>query len=113
MTKYPWKNATCRGSYALGTACGKCEACDYERAHGHAWKGEPVPVASDSKLPTYYNFNRYAMADDLAMLGYKWATICGEKIFVAQLRSGERVLRIDEFLRLCTYLGKHPTDYIK
>jgi len=26
-----YKGATCRGSYALGTACGNCERCDEER----------------------------------------------------------------------------------
>lgn len=42
----PYKSATCRGSYALGTACGRCERCADEMAatsngvlHGH--KGPP------------------------------------------------------------------------
>lgn len=25
--------ATCRGSYVFGTACGKCERCEYEREY--------------------------------------------------------------------------------
>jgi len=48
-----FKHATCRGSYALGTACGNCERCTWEREHGPllrifivpAEKGyEPIPV---------------------------------------------------------------------
>lgn len=32
MSDYPYKNAVCRGSYVLGTACGRCERCVEERA---------------------------------------------------------------------------------
>jgi hypothetical protein len=31
----PWetfKSPTCRGSYILGTACGRCEKCEWERS---------------------------------------------------------------------------------
>lgn len=37
---------TCRGSYALGTACGNCERCEWERAHG-PWKGEGAKTRPD------------------------------------------------------------------
>ena len=30
----PFKNPTCRGSYALRTACGHCERCSWEMEHG-------------------------------------------------------------------------------
>lgn len=39
MTDY--KNPTCRGSYALGSACGKCERCADERAKMEASGGLP------------------------------------------------------------------------
>ena len=29
-----FKEATCTGSYALGSACGSCERCAWEREHG-------------------------------------------------------------------------------
>lgn len=39
----PYKNATCRGSYALGTACGHCERCadDRERMLDKSLKDRP------------------------------------------------------------------------
>ncbi len=42
-----FKHATCRGSYALGTACGNCEACIWEREHrtGNALLA-PIPPAT-------------------------------------------------------------------
>lgn len=29
-----FKGATCKGSYALRSACGQCERCEWERVHG-------------------------------------------------------------------------------
>lgn len=36
--------ATCRGSFALGTACGHCERCDWERAAGGGLRYTIVPA---------------------------------------------------------------------
>jgi hypothetical protein len=35
LDQYPlFQEATCRGSFALGTACGHCERCRWELEHG-------------------------------------------------------------------------------
>jgi hypothetical protein len=38
-----FERATCRGSYMLGTACGHCERCKWEREHGPAMGAMIVP----------------------------------------------------------------------
>jgi len=39
-----FKNPTCRGSYSLGTACGHCEKCEWEKSLGRkSPKTIPIP----------------------------------------------------------------------
>ena len=48
---------TCRGSYALGTACGKCEKCEWENTHrlDKAAKNFGLKPAEHEKLCSYEN----------------------------------------------------------
>lgn len=39
-----WNGPTCRGSLALGSACGHCERCEWERTHGPGMGGIIVPA---------------------------------------------------------------------
>lgn len=48
MRPPPFKNATCRGSLKLGTACGQCEACEWERAQS-APSPSPLSQSADSR----------------------------------------------------------------
>lgn len=44
-------NPTCRGSFALGNACGRCERCEWERAQMFA-ASEPTPMGMVLGLTT-------------------------------------------------------------
>jgi hypothetical protein len=39
-----FKSATCRGSYMLGSACGHCERCDWERKKMESSAAPPAPT---------------------------------------------------------------------
>lgn len=44
----PFKEPTCKGSYALGTACGHCERCEREACERMETTGAPVSFFKSS-----------------------------------------------------------------
>ena len=44
-----FKGATCKGSYALGTACGTCEKCEWERSQP-GFVAAPPPRAAETPI---------------------------------------------------------------
>jgi hypothetical protein len=42
-----FSRATCRGSFALGTACGSCERCTWEMEHGARRNAVITPEGAD------------------------------------------------------------------
>lgn len=48
-----WSGATCRGSFTLGTACGNCERCTWERTCGAAGlkRGATITPADEGYAP--------------------------------------------------------------
>ena len=63
----PYKNATCRGSYLLRTACGKCEKCADERAKlGPSFDSL---MSSQSNLDKLRSCQRHLFGGDTLKLG--------------------------------------------
>lgn len=51
MTEMPsFKGLICKGCYALGTACGRCEKCEWEKANLRPFKHDTVNIQRDKEV---------------------------------------------------------------
>ena len=63
-----FSGATCKGSFVLGSACGHCERCKWEQAHGAKMSAKIVPA--DPKIDPFEVSLDYVTKHDPQPGGY-------------------------------------------